>query len=157
MKSELEYLLENSAAVINQILYAKDHKHVCICPADTLWAGPQIDILPHARSSLQSINRMVERIQMYKGELEKMRNQLFGLDIARLRNKTMKTGRIKEPVVPMIGDLVMIHHDAKPGQDKYGVIEEIISPQQDEDKKWNDRETLGNHGASSSIVHNKGW
>jgi hypothetical protein len=57
---------------------------------------------------------MVERIQMYKGELEKMRNQLFGLDIARLRNKTMKTGRIKEPVVPMIGDLVMIHHEAKP-------------------------------------------
>jgi hypothetical protein len=72
---------------------------------------------------------MIEQIRLHKAELEKMRNQIFGLDIARLNKKIIKNGRIKGPIIPTVGDLVMIRHPSKPGQDKYGVIDEIIYPQ----------------------------
>ena len=69
---------------------------------------------------------MIEQIRLHKAELEKMRNQIFGLDIPILNNKIIKNGRIKRPIIPTVGDLVMIRHPSKPGQDKYGVIDEII-------------------------------
>ena len=41
LKTEMEYLLETAAAIVNRIQYVLSKDMVHVCPADTLFVGPK--------------------------------------------------------------------------------------------------------------------
>ena len=74
LKTEMEYLLETAASIVNRIPYTLSKDMVHVCPADTLFVGPKWDYLLIVKSKLRSINDMVSNLRVHKEEMEKIRN-----------------------------------------------------------------------------------
>ena len=127
LKTEMEYLLETAAAIVNRIQYILSKDMVHVCPADTLFVGPKWDYLPVVKSKLLSINDMVSNL--HKEEMEKVRNVHLIYELEEAIMKTKKQGRISGKIKPEIGDLVPIRSEKKTDYDKYGVITSIPTPQ----------------------------
>ena len=75
LRSEIEFLMDMAASMVNRIPYAFSRDLVIISPADTLFLGPKRDFLPQTKSKLRSINDMISNLKIHKREMEKIRDE----------------------------------------------------------------------------------
>ena len=129
LRSEVEFLLDMTASMVNRIPYAFSRDMVVISPADTLFMGPKWDFLPQTKSKLRSINDMVSNLKIHKKEMEKIQDEHLIHELESAKLKTKKQGRITGDIKPEVGDLVLIRNDGKTDYDRYGVIDSILTPQ----------------------------
>jgi hypothetical protein len=129
LRSEIEFLLDMAASMVNRIPYAFSRDMVIISPADTLFMGPKWDFLPQTKSKLRSINDMVSNLKIHKKEMEKIRDEHLIHELENAKLKTKKQGRITGDIKPEVGDLVLIRNEGKTDYDRYGVIDSILTPQ----------------------------
>jgi hypothetical protein len=129
LRSEIEFLLDMAASMVNRIPYAFSRDMVIISPADTLFLGPKWDFLPQTKSKLRSINDMVSNLKVHKKEMEKIRDEHLIHELESAKLKTKKQGRITGEIKPEVGDLVLIRNEGKTDYDRYGVIDSILTPQ----------------------------
>ena len=61
--------------------------------------------------------------------MERIRNDHLIMELEEAQIKTKKIGRITGDIHPTVGDLVLIRNDGKQDYDRYGIVEQIISPQ----------------------------
>ena len=81
------------------------------------------------KSKLQSINQMIQNIKIYREEITKVRNDHLGQELEKASIQRKKLGRTTADIKPTIGDIGLIRNEDKADYDKYGVIQEIVSPQ----------------------------
>jgi hypothetical protein len=126
LRSEMEFLMDMAASMVNRIPYAFSNDLVMISPADV---GPKWDYIPQTKSRLKSINDMISNLRIHKKEMEQIRNEHLIMELEEAQIKTKKIGRITGNIHPTEGDLVLIRNDGKQDYDRYGIVEQIISPQ----------------------------
>ena len=129
LRSEMEFLMDMAASMVNRIPYAFSKDLIIISPADVLYVGPKWDYIPQTKSKLKSVNDMISNLRIHKKEMEQIRNEHLIHELEEAQTKTKKIGRITGNIHPTEGDLVLIRNDGKQDYDRYGVVEKILSPQ----------------------------
>ena len=73
---------------------------------------------------------MIANLRLHQDEIRKIRNDQLIYELEEANKAVKKTGNVTGGIHPTIGDLVLIRSETKSGDyDKYGVIQEILSPQ----------------------------
>ena len=75
LRSEMEFLMDMAASMVNRIPYAFSRDLIIISPADVLYVGPKWDYLPQTKSKLNGINDMISNLHIHKREMERIRNE----------------------------------------------------------------------------------
>jgi hypothetical protein len=129
LRSEVEFIMDMAASMVNRIPYAFSRDLVIISPADTFFVGPKWDYLPQTKSKLRGINDMIVNLRVHKKEMERIKDEHLIHELEEAQTKSKKIGRITGNIEPAVGDLVLIRNDGKQYYDRYGVVEKILFPQ----------------------------
>ena len=69
LRSEMQFVCDLAASIVNKIPYGKSKNLITIAPADMLIFRPKEDYVPpRTKSKLQSINQMIQNFTIYRDD-----------------------------------------------------------------------------------------
>ena len=121
--------METAFYTINNIPYGTDTESLFLSPNDILVPNYQLDSLAAAEIQLANVNLFIKKMRAYHEEKNKILEETFLTDWRGFRPGQLKLKESKKGITTDVGDLVLIRADNLCGPGRYGVVDEIISPQ----------------------------
>ena len=121
--------METARYIINEVPYAADGESLYLSPNDILVPNFKLDSLASAKSPLANVNILIQKLKAYPAEINNILEQSFLSEWRRFGPGQLRVHKSKNGVIPNEGDLVLIKEDNLFDPGKYGLVEDILSPQ----------------------------